>query len=120
MEIFSRLYINEIVAGHGVPVSIISDRDRLFKVVERLGLGAYPLRLHHTTCGHLDISSVKLEEMPGRRQEAEKEWDSYCKSSLESPTRTKTYLRTRRRDEAKVSATVRERYGLGRATEISG
>ncbi|GKB11790.1 putative reverse transcriptase domain-containing protein, partial [Tanacetum coccineum] len=81
MEIFSRLYINEIVARHGVPVSIIYDRDS---------------------------------------QEAEKEWDSYCKSSLESPTRTKTYLRTRRRDEAKVSATVRERYGLGRATEISG
>ncbi|GJV53664.1 hypothetical protein Tco_1449405, partial [Tanacetum coccineum] len=75
------LYINEIVAGHGVPVSIISDRDS---------------------------------------QEAEKEWDSYCKSSLESPTRTRTYLGTRRRDEAKVSATVRERYGLGRATEISG
>ncbi|GJV32755.1 hypothetical protein Tco_1393155 [Tanacetum coccineum] len=28
MEIFSRLYIKEIVAGHGVPVSIIYDRDR--------------------------------------------------------------------------------------------
>ncbi|GKD24532.1 putative reverse transcriptase domain-containing protein [Tanacetum coccineum] len=27
MEIFSRLYINEIVRGHGVPVSIISDHD---------------------------------------------------------------------------------------------
>ncbi|GKB68929.1 putative reverse transcriptase domain-containing protein, partial [Tanacetum coccineum] len=32
---------------------------------------------------------------------------------------TRTYLRTRRRDEAQVSATVRERYGLRRAIEIS-
>ncbi|GJX75633.1 putative reverse transcriptase domain-containing protein, partial [Tanacetum coccineum] len=30
MERFSRLYINEIVAGYGVPVSIISDRDSHF------------------------------------------------------------------------------------------
>ncbi|GKC18079.1 hypothetical protein Tco_1014861, partial [Tanacetum coccineum] len=32
MEIFSRLYINEIVAGHGVLVSIISDHDIKLKV----------------------------------------------------------------------------------------
>nr|GFA26873.1 putative reverse transcriptase domain-containing protein [Tanacetum cinerariifolium] len=30
------------------------------------------------------------------------------------------YLGTRRREEAQVSATVRERYGLGRATKILG
>ncbi|GJW98617.1 retrotransposon protein, putative, ty1-copia subclass [Tanacetum coccineum] len=40
-------------------------------------------------------------------------------NSLESPTRIKTYLGTRRRDEVQVSATVREHYCLGRATEIS-
>ncbi|GKD88756.1 hypothetical protein Tco_1364263 [Tanacetum coccineum] len=32
MEIFSRLYINKIVAGHGVPVSIIFDRDSKFHI----------------------------------------------------------------------------------------
>ncbi|GJX14614.1 hypothetical protein Tco_0206372 [Tanacetum coccineum] len=110
MEIFSMLYINEIVAGHGVPVSIISDRDRysstfsrifiqqrlpperqlcsfrsiiwkevsprkgvvrfgkrsklspryvgLFKVVERLGPGAYRLRLPQQLVDIHDIFHV--------------------------------------------------------------
>ncbi|GKG41920.1 reverse transcriptase domain-containing protein, partial [Tanacetum coccineum] len=30
MEKLARLYIDEIVAGHGVPVSIISDHDGRF------------------------------------------------------------------------------------------
>ncbi|GJV61000.1 putative reverse transcriptase domain-containing protein [Tanacetum coccineum] len=35
MEKLARLYIDEIVAGHGVPVSIISDRDGRFTSSER-------------------------------------------------------------------------------------
>ncbi|GJT03498.1 hypothetical protein Tco_0824667 [Tanacetum coccineum] len=58
MEIFSRLYINEIMTGNGVPVSIISDRDRLFKDVERLGPGAYRLRLPQQLVDILDIFYV--------------------------------------------------------------
>ncbi|GKE51362.1 hypothetical protein Tco_1486518, partial [Tanacetum coccineum] len=54
-----------------------------FEIVERVGLVAYRLRLPQD-----------------RRQEAEKEMDSYCKSSLEFPERTIIYLGTRRRDEA--------------------
>ncbi|GJR26469.1 putative nucleotidyltransferase, ribonuclease H [Tanacetum coccineum] len=82
------LYINEIVARHGIPVSIISDRDSyftsrfwqslqkalgmqldlstayhpqtdgLFKVVERLGPGAYRLRLPQQLVDIHDIFQV--------------------------------------------------------------
>nr|GEU47343.1 hypothetical protein [Tanacetum cinerariifolium] len=38
-----------------------------------------------------------------------KKANSYCKSSLEFPTRTIIYMGMRRRDEAQVSATVRQR-----------
>ncbi|GJW51564.1 putative reverse transcriptase domain-containing protein [Tanacetum coccineum] len=51
---------------------------------------------------------VLLKVSPRKGQEAEKEANSYCKSSLEFPTRTRIYLGTRRRDEAQVSATIRE------------
>ncbi|GJS39362.1 putative reverse transcriptase domain-containing protein [Tanacetum coccineum] len=37
MEKLARLYIDEIVAGHGVPVSIISDRDGRFTLRAEIG-----------------------------------------------------------------------------------
>nr|GEU82064.1 hypothetical protein [Tanacetum cinerariifolium] len=78
MEIFARLYINEIVARHGVPVSLISDHEsavrfskrsklspgyvRPLEVVERLGPVAYRLRLSQELVGIHDtfhVSSMK-------------------------------------------------------------
>nr|GEU67524.1 hypothetical protein [Tanacetum cinerariifolium] len=35
MEIFAWLYLNEIVARHGVPMSVISDRDRPIEIMDR-------------------------------------------------------------------------------------
>nr|GEW01077.1 putative reverse transcriptase domain-containing protein [Tanacetum cinerariifolium] len=67
---------------------------------------------------HVPLEEVKIDnklrfvEEPIEimdRQEVEKETDSDCKSSLEFPKRTRNFLGTRRRDEAQISATVRER-----------
>ncbi|GKE20761.1 putative reverse transcriptase domain-containing protein, partial [Tanacetum coccineum] len=53
MEKFARLYINEIVARHGVPVSIISDRDRHFTSLFWQTLWkALGTRLHMSTAYH--------------------------------------------------------------------
>nr|GEW24927.1 uncharacterized protein [Tanacetum cinerariifolium]GEW40089.1 uncharacterized protein [Tanacetum cinerariifolium]GEW40092.1 uncharacterized protein [Tanacetum cinerariifolium] len=69
-----------------------------FEVVERVGPGAYRLRLPQELIDIHDIFHVSNKRNA---------WP-------------KTYLGTRRRDEAQVSANVRERYGLRRATETLG
>ncbi|GJR90445.1 putative reverse transcriptase domain-containing protein [Tanacetum coccineum] len=127
MEIFSRLYIKEIVAGHGPRLDMsIAYHQRTMKTLEDM----------HSTCTidfeenwdthlplvefsysngyHQSVNCAPFESLYRRRCRLGKA----C--SLESPTRTRTYLGTRRRDEEKVSATVHERYGLGRATDILG
>ncbi|GJR29613.1 putative nucleotidyltransferase, ribonuclease H [Tanacetum coccineum] len=74
MEIFSRLYINEIVAGHDVHVSIISDRDSTirfrkrgklspryigsFEIIDRVSPVAYRLRLPQELVGVHDTFHV--------------------------------------------------------------
>ncbi|GJX08694.1 hypothetical protein Tco_0196626 [Tanacetum coccineum] len=74
MEIFARLYLNEIVARYGVPVSIISDRDCAvrfrkrgklspryvgpFEIVKRVGPVAYRLRLPQELVGVHDTFHV--------------------------------------------------------------
>nr|GFC01844.1 hypothetical protein [Tanacetum cinerariifolium] len=50
IEKLAELYLKEIVCRHGVPMSVISDRDSLFtsrpfKVIERIGPVAYKLEL---------------------------------------------------------------------------
>ncbi|GJS78174.1 putative reverse transcriptase domain-containing protein [Tanacetum coccineum] len=82
MDRLARLYLNEIVARHGVPISIISDRDSRFtsrfwqimrealgtrfvgpfEITERIGPVAYSLRLHEELNGVHDtfyVSNLK-------------------------------------------------------------
>ncbi|GJS45742.1 putative reverse transcriptase domain-containing protein [Tanacetum coccineum] len=122
----------------------------LFDVVERVGPGAYRFRLPQKLVDihdifhvsnlkkcladvnlHIPLEEVKIDdklhfvEVPMEiiDREVKKlkmKLDSYCKSSLQLPARTRSYLGMRSRNEAHVSATLCERYGLGRATEISG
>nr|GEX18857.1 retrotransposon protein, putative, Ty3-gypsy subclass [Tanacetum cinerariifolium] len=120
-----------------------------FEIVERVGPVAYRLRLPQELIGihdtfhvsnlkkclpnvnlHVPLEKIKIDnklhfvEEPMKIMECEvkkqKKQDSYCKSSLELPTRTRFYLGMRRRDKAPVFATTRERYGLGQATENLG
>ncbi|GKD17223.1 putative reverse transcriptase domain-containing protein [Tanacetum coccineum] len=120
----------------------------LFKVVERVGPVAYRLRLSQELVGIHDtfqVSNLKkcladvnlhvlleeiqidnklrfveepIEIMDREVNKLKQSKIPIVKIHWNSPTRTRVYLGTRRRDEAQVSATVRERYGLGRATEI--
>ncbi|GJU71351.1 putative reverse transcriptase domain-containing protein [Tanacetum coccineum] len=45
MEKLTRQYLKEVVSRHGVPVSIISDRDRPFRIIAKVGTLAYRLEL---------------------------------------------------------------------------
>ncbi|GJU89994.1 hypothetical protein Tco_1302417 [Tanacetum coccineum] len=108
----------------------------LFEVVERVGPIAYQLRLPQELVGihdmfhmsnlkkflananlHVPLKEIKIDnglrfvEEPIKfiDREVKKLKQSNRESSMELPTRTRVYLGTRRRDEAQVSATVRER-----------
>ncbi|GJS29968.1 putative nucleotidyltransferase, ribonuclease H [Tanacetum coccineum] len=81
---------------------------------------------------HVPLEEVKIDNKLHFVEEPLKSWDLVEVMRLKKrwilpnvkiigiPMRTRIYLETRRRDEAQLSATVRERYGLGRTTEISG
>ncbi|GJY62987.1 hypothetical protein Tco_0464447 [Tanacetum coccineum] len=66
MERLARLYMNEIIARHGVPVSIISDHGKKlslrcvgpFEIFERVGPVAYRLRLPQELVGVHDTFHV--------------------------------------------------------------
>ncbi|GKC98275.1 putative reverse transcriptase domain-containing protein [Tanacetum coccineum] len=65
MERFARLYINEIVARHGVPVSIISDRDsrftsRFWKLLQK----ALGTQLDMSTAYHLQNDGQSERTIP--------------------------------------------------------
>ncbi|GJT49722.1 putative reverse transcriptase domain-containing protein [Tanacetum coccineum] len=70
MERLARLYLNEIVARHGVPISIISDRDSRFtsrfwqSMQEALGTRLYmSMAYHPQTDGQSERTIQTLEEM---------------------------------------------------------
>ncbi|GKC75361.1 putative reverse transcriptase domain-containing protein [Tanacetum coccineum] len=63
MEKLSRLCIDEIVARHGVPVSIISDRDRRFTWDTHLLLGEFS----YNNSYHSSIRCAPFEALYGRK-----------------------------------------------------
>ncbi|GJW61969.1 putative reverse transcriptase domain-containing protein [Tanacetum coccineum] len=88
MERLARIYINEVLSRHGVPVSIISDRDgrftsRFWQTLEKaLGARAYvidfggswdtylPLAMFsYNNCYHLSIRYAPFEALYGRNPE---------------------------------------------------
>ncbi|GJW69089.1 putative reverse transcriptase domain-containing protein [Tanacetum coccineum] len=68
MEKFARLYIDEIVAGHGVPVSIISDHSGRF-----------------TSSYHSSIRCAPFEELYGRMYRSPVLWAEIGESRLIGP-----------------------------------
>ncbi|GJS05190.1 reverse transcriptase domain-containing protein [Tanacetum coccineum] len=67
MEILMRLYIKEIVSRHGVPISIISDRDSHFTSRFWQSLqNALGTQLDMSTAYHLDMSTAYHPETDGQ------------------------------------------------------
>ncbi|GKD72735.1 hypothetical protein Tco_1331017, partial [Tanacetum coccineum] len=121
-----------------------------FEVVERVGPAAYRLRLPQELVGirdtfhvsnlkkcladvnlHVPLEEVKIDDklrfveepieiMDREVKKLKKSWIPIVKVRWNSRRGLEFYLGTRRRDEAQISATVRERYGLGRKIKISG
>nr|GEU98063.1 hypothetical protein [Tanacetum cinerariifolium] len=82
----AKIYVNEIVARHGVPVSIVSDRDGRFT----LNFGKISRRVRTPVCwdevGSRELASTdvvlattkKIEIIRGRLKEAQDAWKSYA------------------------------------------
>ncbi|GKE80611.1 putative reverse transcriptase domain-containing protein, partial [Tanacetum coccineum] len=60
MDMLARLYLNEIVARHGVPISIISDRDSRFTL-------RFWQTMQEALGTKLDISTAYLHHIDGQR-----------------------------------------------------
>ncbi|GKD87688.1 putative reverse transcriptase domain-containing protein [Tanacetum coccineum] len=96
MEKLARLYIDEIVAGHGVPVSIISDRDGRFtsrvlaNITESLrDVIGYDWDVHlslaefsYNNSYHLSIQCAPFEALYGRKYRLPVLWAEIRKSRL--------------------------------------
>nr|GEV64682.1 hypothetical protein [Tanacetum cinerariifolium] len=80
MEKLARLYIDEIVAGHGVPASIISDRDGRFTS----GLLANITESLRDTFGY-DIRCAPFEALYGRKYRSPVLWVEIGESRLIGP-----------------------------------
>nr|GEU44594.1 hypothetical protein [Tanacetum cinerariifolium] len=82
MEKLSRLYINKIIARHGVPVSIISDRDgrftsRFWQTLQK----ALGTRLDMSTTYHPQMDG-QIEPLYGRKCRSPVLWDEIRESRL--------------------------------------
>ncbi|GJV81999.1 putative reverse transcriptase domain-containing protein [Tanacetum coccineum] len=83
MEKLTRLYIDEIVAGHGVPVSIISDRDGRFTSSWDVHL---PLaEFSYNNSYHLSIQCAQFEALYGRMCRSPVLWAEIRESRLIGP-----------------------------------
>ncbi|GJX83804.1 hypothetical protein Tco_0333285 [Tanacetum coccineum] len=121
-----------------------------FEIVERVGPVVYRLRLPQELVGihdtfhvsnlkkciadvnlHVLLEEIKIDDklhfvegpieiIDRKVKKLKQSWIPIVKVCWNSQQGAEFYLGTRRRDEAQISANVRERYGLGRATEISG
>ncbi|GJW86367.1 putative reverse transcriptase domain-containing protein [Tanacetum coccineum] len=74
MDRLARIYINEVVVRHGLPVSIISDRD-----------GQYPLRIWQTLQKALGTRCALFEALYGRKCRSPVLWAEIGESRLIGP-----------------------------------
>ncbi|GJY38449.1 putative reverse transcriptase domain-containing protein [Tanacetum coccineum] len=78
MERLARLYLNEIVARHGVPISIISDRDSLFKL-------RFWQSMQEALGTRLDISTVYHPQTDGKKCRSPIMWTEVGEGQLIGP-----------------------------------
>ncbi|GJX20380.1 putative reverse transcriptase domain-containing protein [Tanacetum coccineum] len=90
IEKLERLYINEIVARHGVPVSIISDRDRYFtsrfwQSLQKVLGARLDLKFSYNNSYNTSIKCAPFEALYGRKCRMPITWEEVGESKIIRP-----------------------------------
>nr|GEW00162.1 putative reverse transcriptase domain-containing protein [Tanacetum cinerariifolium] len=85
IDILARLYLNEIVPRHGVPISIISNRDSCFTSRGSWDVHILLVEFSYNNSYHSSVTCASFEALYGRKCRSPIMWDGFREVQLIGP-----------------------------------